>query len=94
MHMVVQGGCGARHGVRDVEDDGGVVGQSQHRRTTTPKGLRHDILGRIRINYEKENRARKSVQCAVMIIQVGGWIRNLPSINQFNVSYYVTVSSQ
>lgn len=31
MHMVVQGGRGARHGVRDVEDDGGVSG-SQHRR--------------------------------------------------------------
>lgn len=32
MHMVVQGGRGARHGVRDVEDDG-VAGGSQHRRT-------------------------------------------------------------
>lgn len=31
MHMVVQGGRGARHGVRDVEDDGGVSG-SQHRK--------------------------------------------------------------
>lgn len=38
MYMVVEGGCRARHGVRDGEDDGGCEQGSQHRRSQTMRG--------------------------------------------------------
>lgn len=40
MHMVVQGGRGARHGVRDVEDDDVAMG-SQHRTAAAGSKVTH-----------------------------------------------------